>query len=115
MGFVCNWLSVCTNARKGCEVAKVFGDPGQLRHSRRYAHALSTRGKHIFGFVDYEPPSRAGKGLASSAALEVAVMQGLSIALQLQLDGKQLAEYCHKVGRHSDPANTLLDLFRQHG
>ena len=39
----------------------------------------------------------AGKGLASSAALEVAVMQALNVALKLHLDGQQVAQYCHKV------------------
>lgn len=38
-----------------------------------------------------------GKGLGSSAALEVAVMQALNVAFKLELDGGQLAQYCHKV------------------
>lgn len=68
----------------------------------------------MFGFIEDELPLGAGKGLASSAALEVAVMQGLNIALRLQLDGKQVAEYCHKVWYQSDPATTMLHLVRQH-
>lgn len=38
-----------------------------------------------------------GKGVSSSAALEVAVMQGLAAALRLTLDPRQLAFLCQRV------------------
>ena len=39
-----------------------------------------------------------GKGVSSSAAVEVATMQALAAAHGLQLDGRQLALLCQKVG-----------------
>lgn len=39
-----------------------------------------------------------GKGVSSSAALEVAVMQALLHAHGLSLDGHRLATLCQKVG-----------------
>jgi galactokinase len=44
---------------------------------------------------------RAGKGVSSSAALEVSVMQALNVALELGLDGMEIAVLCQKVCRPS--------------
>jgi hypothetical protein len=47
-----------------------------------------------------------GKGVSSSAALEVAVMQALNVALKLGLDGMEIAKLCQKVWC---PGNLLSD------
>jgi homoserine kinase len=47
-----------------------------------------------------------GKGVSSSAALEVAVMQALNVALKLGLDGMEIAKLCQKVWR---PGNLPSD------
>lgn len=39
-----------------------------------------------------------GKGVSSSAAVEVAVMQAVCAAHGVQLDGRHLALLCQKVG-----------------
>lgn len=39
----------------------------------------------------------AGKGVSSSAALEVSVMQALNATLNLELDGMEIAKLCQKV------------------
>lgn len=40
-----------------------------------------------------------GKGVSSSAAVEVATMQALAAAHDIQLEGRQLALLCQKVTR----------------
>lgn len=47
--------------------------------------------------LDGGPWWRAGKGVSSSAALEVSVMQALNATLKLELDGMEIAQLCQKV------------------
>ena len=44
-----------------------------------------------------------GKGVSSSAALEVATMSALAAAMGIKLPGRQLALLCQKVGVHPAP------------
>jgi len=52
-----------------------------------------TRGLRLF--ITSDVP--AGKGVSSSAAIEVAVMQALCALLELPLEGRELAQLCQKV------------------
>ncbi len=53
-----------------------------------------------------------GKGVSSSAAVEVATMQALAAAHDIRLEGRQLALLCQKVTRHRlrlSPGETMYE------
>lgn len=60
-----------------------------LERSIRFLHGI-----HLL--IDSAVPE--GKGVSSSAAVEVAVMKALTAAHGLQLTGRELALLCQKVG-----------------
>jgi galactokinase len=62
-------------------------------------HATITRLKPtITSSCTYDPPTHPpGKGVSSSAALEVSVMTALAAAHGLELGGRELALLCQKV------------------
>jgi hypothetical protein len=51
-----------------------------------------------------------GKGVSSSAAVEVSIMQALSAAHGVQLEGRELAMLCQKVGALYSPRLGVSDL-----
>lgn len=51
-----------------------------------------------------------GKGVSSSAAVEVSIMQALSAAHGVQLEGRELAMLCQKVGALHSPRLDLSGL-----
>ncbi len=50
-----------------------------------------------------------GKGVSSSAALEVATMSALAAALDIKLPGRRLAQLCQKVGVPPTPDSDVVE------